>query len=149
MGGVDLMDQRTAAYKLDRKASSGRYYLRLFFDLMDMACVNAHAVYKALDDKGMDLLDYKIVVSKSMIGNYNSQSRNVTANQMGRRFILPAIVPLHLPVIKETRGKCVYCSAEGIENKTYVYCDTCNGKPLCIITGVKSRNCFAKYHTDI
>ena len=49
MGGVDLMDQKTAAYKLDRKASSGRYYLRLFFDLMDIACVNAHAVYKALD----------------------------------------------------------------------------------------------------
>ena len=73
----------------------------------------------------MDLLDYKIVVSKSLIGNYNSQSRNVTANRMSRRYILPETVPLHLPVIKETRGKCAHCSAEGIENKTYVYCDTC------------------------
>ena len=84
MGGVDLMDQKTAAYKLDRKASSGRYYLRLIFDLLDMVCVNAHAVYKALDDKGLDLLDYKIVVSKSLIGNYNSRSRNVTANRISR-----------------------------------------------------------------
>ena len=28
MGGVDLLDQKAAAYKLDRKSSSGRYYLR-------------------------------------------------------------------------------------------------------------------------
>ena len=33
MGTVDLMDQRTAAYCLDRK-SSVRFYLRIFFDLM-------------------------------------------------------------------------------------------------------------------
>ena len=31
MGGVDLMDQRTAAYLLDGK-SSVRFYLRIFFD---------------------------------------------------------------------------------------------------------------------
>ena len=29
--GVDLFDQRTAAYKFDRKSSSGRYQLRSFF----------------------------------------------------------------------------------------------------------------------
>ena len=33
MGGVDLLDQKTAAYKLDRKSSGGCYYLRLFFDI--------------------------------------------------------------------------------------------------------------------
>ena len=40
MGGVDLMDQCTAAYRLDRK-SSVRFYLRSFFDLMDIASVNS------------------------------------------------------------------------------------------------------------
>ena len=30
VGGVDLLNQKAAAYKLHRK-SSGRYYLRLFF----------------------------------------------------------------------------------------------------------------------
>ena len=33
MGGVDLMDQRTAVYRLDRK-SSVRFYLQFFFDLI-------------------------------------------------------------------------------------------------------------------
>ena len=40
MGGVDLVEQRIAAYRLDRK-SSLRFYFRIFFDLMDIACVNS------------------------------------------------------------------------------------------------------------
>ena len=43
MGGVDLIDQRTAAYHLDRK-SRVRFYLRIFFDLMDVACANSFVV---------------------------------------------------------------------------------------------------------
>ena len=73
MGGVDLLDQRMVAYKLDRKSSSGHYYLRLFFDLMDIAVINSHVVYKALYPKGMELLDFKIVIAKYLIGAYNSQ----------------------------------------------------------------------------
>ena len=63
MGGVDLLDQRTAAYKLDRKSSSGRYYLRLFFDLMDIAAVNSHVVYKALYPNGIELLDFNNITN--------------------------------------------------------------------------------------
>ena len=40
MGGVDLHDQITVAYKLDRKSSGGCYYLKLYFDLMDISVVN-------------------------------------------------------------------------------------------------------------
>ena len=36
VSGVDLLDQKTAAYKLDNNSSGGRYYLSLFFDLMDI-----------------------------------------------------------------------------------------------------------------
>ena len=53
MGGVDILDQKTATYRLDRKSSGGRYYLRLFFDLMDIACVNAHIVTTLMDPKAM------------------------------------------------------------------------------------------------
>ena len=44
MSGVELMDQRTAAYCLDRK-SSVRFYLRIFFDLVDNACFNSYLIY--------------------------------------------------------------------------------------------------------
>ena len=47
MGGVDIMDQKTAAYRLDRK-SKFRFYFRIFFDLMDVALVNSFIVFEAL-----------------------------------------------------------------------------------------------------
>ena len=47
MGGVDLMDQLTSTYRLDRR-SKNRYYLRLFFDLRDMALVNAYILFGKL-----------------------------------------------------------------------------------------------------
>ena len=53
MGGVYRIDQKTAAYKLDRKSPGGHYYLILFFDLMDISVVNSHAIYKVLYPKGM------------------------------------------------------------------------------------------------
>ena len=40
MNGVDHMDQRTATYYLDRE-SYVRFYLHIFFDLMDIAYVNS------------------------------------------------------------------------------------------------------------
>ena len=63
MGGVDLLDQKTAAYKLDRKSSGGRYYLCLFFDQMDMSVVNSHLVYKGLNPlKTLDNISVTIVL---------------------------------------------------------------------------------------
>ena len=109
MGGVDLRDQKAAAYKLDRKSSGGRYYLRLFFDLIDISVVKLHAIYKVLYPKGMELLDFKIVLAKSLIGTYNSRSRNTPVSHVSRREVLPASVSLHLPVLQTTRGKFRYC----------------------------------------
>ena len=50
MGGVDFMDQRNAAYRLDRK-SSVRFYLHNFFDSMDIACVNSYLIYNMNNPK--------------------------------------------------------------------------------------------------
>ena len=115
MGGI----QKTAAYKLDRKSSGGPY-LRLFFDLMDISVVNSHAIYEVLYSKGMELIDFKIVLVKSLIGTYNSRSQNKPISHVSRREVLPASVPLHLPVLQTTREKCIYCYTGGIENKTYI-----------------------------
>ena len=55
MGDVDLLYQETASYNLGRKSSGGRYYLRLFLDLMDISVVNSHAIFKVLYSKKMEL----------------------------------------------------------------------------------------------
>ena len=94
-----------AAYNLDRKLSSGRYYFRLFFDLMDIAVVNSHVSYKDLYSKHMELLDFIIFIAKSLIGAHNSRCRNKSITQTSRWEVFPTSVQLHLPVIQATRGK--------------------------------------------
>ena len=69
MGGVEVMDQRTAAYRLVRK-SYVIFYLRIFFDLMDIACVISYFIYNVKHPNKLPLLDYKIVVAKKLI-QYN------------------------------------------------------------------------------
>ena len=84
MGVVDLMDQRTAAYRLDRR-SSVRFYRRIFFNLIDIACVNSYLIYNMKHPNKLPLLDYKIFVTKNLI-QYNqgrkerkeTVSRNIT-----------------------------------------------------------------------
>ena len=76
MGGVDVMDKHTAAYRLDRK-SSLRFYLRIFFELIDIACVNSYLIYKMKHPNKFSLLDYKIVVAKNLIQYHQGGKRAV------------------------------------------------------------------------
>ena len=70
MGGVDLMNQLTSTYQLDRRSKT-RYYLCLFFDLWDIALVNAYIFMVSKHQ-----LDYQVIVAKILIGNYNNWRRN-------------------------------------------------------------------------
>ena len=63
MGGFDLMDQRTTAYHLDWKLFV-RFYLYIFFYLMDIACINSYLIYNTTHPNKLCLPDYKIVVAK-------------------------------------------------------------------------------------
>ena len=69
MGGVDLIDQRTAAYHLDR-ISRVRFYLRIFFNLVDVACANSFVVYNMLYPNDLTLLDFKTIIATYFIGRY-------------------------------------------------------------------------------
>ena len=84
MGGVDLMDQRTAAYRLDRK-SSVRFYLRIFFDVMDIACVDSYLIYNMKHSNKLSLLRYKIVVAKTLIQYYQGRKRAVPISRSSKR----------------------------------------------------------------
>ena len=44
MGGVDLLDQMKVYYHLERK-SKFRFYLRIFFDMIDISVVNSLYIY--------------------------------------------------------------------------------------------------------
>ena len=74
MDGVDIMNQKTAAYRLDCK-SKYRFYLSMFLDLMDVTQVNSHIFYMKLGNNIL-LLNFKIVVAKAWIGRYSNRNRS-------------------------------------------------------------------------
>ena len=94
MGTVDLMDQRTAAYCLDRK-SSVRFYLRIFFDLMDIACVNSYLIYNMKHPNKLSLLDYKIIVAKNLIQYHQGRKRAVPISRPSKRRNQPESIDNH------------------------------------------------------
>ena len=144
MGGVDLMDQRTAAYRLDRK-SSIRFYLRIFFDLMDIACANSYLIYNIKHHKKLSLLDYKIVVTKNLIQCHQGRKRAVPMSRPSKRKNQPELIDNnrgHLSDYQTMRKLCAYCAIEDKENRTFMICLAYN-IPLSL---VKERNCFQKHH---
>ena len=62
MGGVNLIDQRAATYHLVRK-STIRFYLRVFFNLVDVACAKSYIVYNMMHPNDLTLLDFKTTLS--------------------------------------------------------------------------------------
>ena len=85
MGGVDLVDQRTPAlfilivnFKLD-------FTYVFFFDLMDLACVNAFIVYNIMHQNDLTLLDHKTIISTHLIGRYASRSRAPPEQKAGSK----------------------------------------------------------------
>ena len=66
MLGVDLIDQRAAAYHLDRK-STIRFYSSIFLDLMDLACANLYIIYNMMHPNDLTLFDFKTTISIYLI----------------------------------------------------------------------------------
>ena len=108
MGGIDLMDQRTAAYRLDRK-SSVRFYLCIFFDLLVIACVNSFLVSDRKYAKQLTIRDYKIVIIKNLIQWHQIRERAVPLSRPSKRkstSVASNDRVGHLPEFQPTRKRC-------------------------------------------
>ena len=137
MGGVDIMDQMKSYYELDRRSRS-RFYIRIFYDLLDIAVVTAFRIYQQLELPEMSLHDFKDCVAKSLVSRYSSRIRVAVTKGITN----VASVANHLPVFLETRIRCKLCSVNGTQSRTSIKCHTCD-VALCLS---KERNCFYHYH---
>lgn len=144
------MDQKKVSYETDRKSET-KYYLRIFFDLLDIAVNNSHCVYSQLkterdpDYKIITPLEYRQIIARGLIGQYSNRQRNPpSAPVRGSRSqcVLPTPTPEHSLARSERRKRCAHCAKSGIENRTDSFCDTCSVH-LCY---TKTRDCFAEYH---
>jgi hypothetical protein len=144
MGGVDLADQMKVTYQVDRR-SKFRFYLRVFFDFLDVSVVNSNIIYNKMDSAvAMSSMDFRFSLARSMIGKFSNRKRAVPTSRPSKRSKGESFeVVDHLPQFAVTRARCAICSSKKMENRTFVRCVSCN-IPLCL---QKERNCFYLHHT--
>ena len=105
------MDQCPAAYRLDQK-SCVRFYHCIFFDLMDITCVNSHLIYYMKHPNKLFLLDYKIVVAKNLIQHHQGLKRAVPMSRPSKRKNQPESIDNHgLIAIMLSKGKKLFPKA--------------------------------------
>ncbi|XP_067623316.1 piggyBac transposable element-derived protein 4-like [Eurosta solidaginis] len=150
MGGVELMDHKKACYEVDRKAKI-KYYLRLIFDMMDIAMNNSYIIYcklheaKRIEGSLISLLEFRQAVARSLVGRFTSRQRSLKSVVMTKKRIYLAYkhgTPSHIMKKVTNRKRCAQCAKKRVENRTYNTCSTCNVH-LCYTS---ERNCFAEYH---
>ena len=107
MGGVDLADQMKVTYPVDRR-SKFRFYLRVFFDFLDISVVNSKIVYDKIESTvAMSSMDFRFSLACSMIGKFSNRIRAVPASRPSKRSKVDTFGVIdHLPEFAATRVLC-------------------------------------------
>lgn len=141
MGGVDLSDQLSSLYDIDRK--SLKWWKKVFYKLLLTTAVNSWIIYKELHKKPkLPFLNYVVNLAESLIATGRKSAALVRkrsysrSSRASRNFIN---VGDHLPVVTNTRRRCRYCAQKHQEKRTKIMCSSCD-VPLC-------NECFSCYHT--
>ena len=135
-----------SARQLD-KSSKFRFYLRLFFDLLDVACVNAFIVCERLENTELMLKDFKLLIAERMIGSFGSRKNSLPlsrSSKRSRKYFPGPDPPSHLLIFLESRHRCTVYSKKGQESRTFASCSTCSVWS-CFL---KDKDCFAANHQE-
>lgn len=156
MGGIDLNDYLVALYRTS--VGTKRYYMRIFFHLLDVSVVNAWLLYRRHMTQSnlvaLTLLNFRLEIAQTLI----SYGKNVVKHR-GRPpintakvakapvFVSKIAPPVeirfdgigHWPV-EVRRERCLLCKKRG--SFTFFKCCKCD-VPLCL---KKGRNCFHEFH---
>lgn len=130
MSGVDRADQMLSYYSTPRKTI--RWYLKLFFHLLDICIWNACWLYKKVTKKNISYLQFRNEIITALIANQQNVETKKT----------PKIS--HFLKKLEKRVRCRVCSQNKKRKQTWYICDSCtdeknNPVGLCV-------KCFPVYH---
>ena len=78
---------------------------------MDAVVVNAHVIYKNEVNAKISLVNFKIILAKSLINQFSSPKRKITAEESQLTIELPQPLkePDHTVQITEKRKRYQYC----------------------------------------
>ena len=139
MGGVDLADQMRRFYTCTHR-SSRRWYLRLFWFLVDLAIDNALILESFRpDQRRRKNKDFRKELATELLSKYISRQRAGRQAQNAPARLLQR----HFPDNLGTDSQCVVCSKEHTRKRTRYGCKDCGNVHLCISP------CFRIYHTRL
>lgn len=162
MGGVDLMDSFIGRYRITMR--SRKWYLRIFYHLLDMSVINSWLIYKDLkstevDPSILNLCQYRLDLAEvlSKIGNAselcnkrgrpstsNSTEENIQAKKKRgpSQYIPPK--DIRTDNVGHWPDDCVRsrCKMPGCTGYTQTKCEKC-GVALCLS---KAKKCFRNFH---
>lgn len=140
MGGVDRSDQMISPYEITRK--SRRWYKKLASNLMDMAIFNCHTIYNALNEKKLNMLDFKITLAREILEKYSTKKEVVESDEdRDSEETLEGNQDKHYieRIENKKRLRCRECKKQSIRIDTSWCCVKCEKMPLC-------KNCHKTYH---
>jgi len=138
MGGVDLADQICRFNSCTHK-SSCRWYLRLFWFLLDLAIDNAYILECHFNPacKHNGIKGFREESARLLLSQHSSRQRSGRQAQEK-----PArLVDRHFPVNLHVQALCLVCSRLNARKRTNFGCRECGNVHLCVDP------CFSIYHT--
>jgi len=155
MGGVNQFNQQRELYSDSRR--SRRWWLRIFYFLLDASLVNVHTLYNSIHpNHPMTQLEFHTRVFLGLVRNYCSRTRcesvDVNFLQSRRHSVdrkrkgVPDEIRLdhagvHFPKQVEKFRRCRVCSTKQHCKHSRVQCDVC-----CVTLCIDP--CFQKFHSD-
>lgn len=155
MGGVDLLDQLLAYYRIFLK--SRKWTLRVIFHFINMAVVCAFLEHKSdcerFSEKGMKLLDFQQALGSELttiekrrsVGRPNTEvsgHRKRKSDECAPQDIQRLDKVNHFPIHESQGTAGQRCKRPKCNSRSRVFCDKCKVH-LCL-NGQK--NCFFDYH---
>lgn len=116
--GVDVLDQMARKYSV--KAPSRRWPVHVFYNILDLAGINAWILYKEATKESISRRDFLLRLAEELREEYTSKNK-----------LVPALSgPMHVqdPAESKKRKKCQIKKCKG--NKTVNICDSCK-KSVC------------------
>lgn len=113
MGGVDLIDSMLGYYRIPLR--SKKYYMKIFYHLIDLCVVNAWLLYRRVhpSEPYLSLVDFKILISEVLC-----EMKRTTPKRKGR----PTAEENRIQGLidkKKKRGPCTELPAEDVKIKLY------------------------------
>lgn len=140
MGGVDVADMRRLHCN-STIMGQNRWWLKLFFYLLDAGTSNALVVYnEAMSDKqkAYNIMDFKAKLVETLVG---AKLKDVVDNNGIAEHAMT-------PTPNGERQRCSYCTLLGEYSRTRFMCEGC-GVPYCSIgSGKTGKDCFALAHDN-